>query len=133
MCGTGEMLPFPGNVARARRFIQKPDNMGTWQSIAITNNTYQGDPTRPGEYIGFVELIQGLGWAPRILQDVLVQGNTVAVDAASAQTYGDYFRGAQGLRVLDNRYTGSAPFVLTVTESPGAVVSGNVPSSVVRM
>jgi hypothetical protein len=125
-------ITISGNRGTARRFIQKPNNMGTWERIRITGNTYQGDPGVPNQYVGFVEIVQDLGLEPLVVSDVVVQGNTITAELGSGQSYGDYFRGVRSLTFSDNAYTGSAPYAVTIVDSPSAAVSNNAPPSVVR-
>ena len=120
------------NTARARQFFLKGNNTGTWERLRIADNTFHGDPEGDaGERVSFLVLEQEPRFHPRVLRDVAIEGNTVQAELRERQLYEDRLLGIHGLRLVSNRWLGSAPYRLVATSSPQAHIAANEPGSVV--
>lgn len=120
------------NTVRARQFFLKGNNTGTWESVRLAGNVFEGDPDGPrSEKVAFAVIEQEPRFRPRTLRDVTLERNRVEVRLGPGQTYGDSLLGIDGLRLVANRWVGEGPYRLVAAASPRAQIDANEPASVV--
>ncbi|HVI94700.1 MAG TPA: right-handed parallel beta-helix repeat-containing protein [Anaeromyxobacter sp.] len=122
-------VTISGNTATARRFLLKMAKTGTWNAVSVTENRFLGDaaPYGSGD-VSFVRIDHDPQAAPRSIRQLVVERNVIDGAVRPGQTYRDYIRGVDGLRLVGNRWMGAKSYRLSVVDSPGAQLASNEPA-----